>query len=230
MPPAAALPGAGQRSGQVRRALRLVTLSVAFGLASGAVSVASGIGGHSLAVLAVGLGVLADVTGSATLFWRFRANVSQPGLSGRREQQSAVIVAAALTVVAVLLIVQSVLAVAHGTRPEASPVTLTATVISLVVLAPLAAAKRRLGQRMRSRALPRDGTLSGIGAATSFLAPAALVVSGLLGWWQAGPATALIVAAVAAGGAWRTAPRLPAARRPMAAGGRPVARMHTPER
>jgi divalent metal cation (Fe/Co/Zn/Cd) transporter len=224
MPPAAAL-SAALRVGQVRRALRLVTFSVAFGLASGAVSVASGMGGHSLAVLAVGLGVLADVTGSATLIWRFRAELSQPGLSGRREQQSAVIVAAALAVVAALLIMQSVLALAHGTRPDASPVTLTAAVVSLVVLTPLAAAKRRLGRRMRSTALLGDGTLSGIGAATSFLALAALVASRLLGWWQADPATALIVATVAAGGAWRTAPH---PRRQAAAGGRPVACMHTP--
>jgi hypothetical protein len=40
------------------------------------VSVASGLRGHSLGVLAVGLGVLADVTGSATLTWRFRADIA----------------------------------------------------------------------------------------------------------------------------------------------------------
>jgi divalent metal cation (Fe/Co/Zn/Cd) transporter len=126
----------------------------------------------------VGLGVLADVTGSATLIWRFGTEQSQPGLSGRRERQSAAIVAAALAVVAVLLVSQSALALAQGARPDASPVTLTAAVISLVVLTPLAAAKRRLGRRMRSTALQGDGTLSGIGAATSFLALAALIASG----------------------------------------------------
>jgi hypothetical protein len=53
------------RVGQVGHALRLVTASVVFGLSLGAVSVVSGLHGHSLGVLAVGLGVLADVTGSA---------------------------------------------------------------------------------------------------------------------------------------------------------------------
>jgi hypothetical protein len=47
------------------RALWLVSASVAFGLVSGVVSVVSGLRGHSLGVFAVGLGVLADVTGSA---------------------------------------------------------------------------------------------------------------------------------------------------------------------
>jgi hypothetical protein len=184
-PPAAALPDAADRIGQVRRAIRLVIISVAFGLASGAVSVASGLHGHSLGVLAVGLGVFADVTGSATLVWRFRAELSQPALSGTRERQSAVIVAVALAVVAALLVAESVLTLAQGARPTASAVTLTAAGISLVVLTPLAIAKRRLGRRMTSRALQGDGTLSGIGAATSFLALAALIVARLLGWWQA---------------------------------------------
>jgi hypothetical protein len=56
---------------------------------------------------------------------------------------------------------------------------------SLMVLTQLAAAERRLGRRMGSRALYGDGTLSGIAAATSFLALAALLVSRLLCWWQA---------------------------------------------
>ena len=181
MTPTAVLPDAADRVIQVRRALRLVIVSVVFGLASGAVSVASGLHGHSEGVLAVGLGVLADVTGSATLIWRFRGELSQPGLSDRRERQSAVVVAVALAVVAALLVVESVLALTQGVRPAVSAVTLTAAGISLVVLTPLAVAKRRLGRRMSSRALQGDGTLSGIGAATSFLALAALIVSRLLG-------------------------------------------------
>jgi divalent metal cation (Fe/Co/Zn/Cd) transporter len=219
-PPTAALPTAADRNWQVRRALRLVIISVMFGLASGAVSVASGLRGHSLGVLAVGLGVLADVAGSATLIWRFRGELSQPGLSERRERQSAVIVAAALAVVAGVLTAQSALALAQGGRPNASAVTLAAAGTSLVVLTPLAAGKRHLGRRMGSRALRGDGTLSGIAATTSFLALAALLASRLLGWWQADRATALIVAAIAAAEAWRTAPR----RRRTAPGGVPAGR------
>ncbi len=183
-----------------------MTLSVAFGLVSGAVSIAAGLGGHSLGVLAVGLGVLADVTGSATLIWRFRAELRNPAVSCRRERQSAVVVALALAVVAVVLVVESVPALIQGSHPSASALPLAAAAVSLVVLTPLALAKRRLGRQMNSRALRGDGTLSGIGAATSFLALAALALYQLLGWWWADRITALIVAAVAAAGAWRTAP------------------------
>jgi divalent metal cation (Fe/Co/Zn/Cd) transporter len=84
---------------------------------------------------------------------------------------------------------------------------MAAATISLVVLTPLAIAKRRLGARMHSSALQGDGTLSGLGAATSFLALAGLIVYQLLDWWWADRIAALIVAAVAAAEGWRTVAR-----------------------
>ncbi len=191
----------------VTAALRLVSISVAFGVISGAVSVAAGLQDHSLGVFAVGLGVLADVAGSAVLIWRFRAERRQPGLSGTAEARAAVIVAVALAVVSAVLIVQSSAALATGSHPGTSGVTLGAAGGCLVVLTPLAYAKRRLGRRMASRALQGDGALSAIGAATSLLALAALVLNAALGWWQADRVAALIVAAAAAAAAWQTAPK-----------------------
>ena len=189
----------------VTTALRLVAVSVAFGLLSGTVSVFTGLQDHSLGVFGIGLGVLADVTGSAVLVWRFRAERRQPMRSGTAETSAAVIVSAALAVVSLVLIIQSVLALAARSRPGTSSVTLIAAGVSLAVLAPLAVAKRRLGKRMSSRALQGDGALSGIGAATSLLALAALGLNDSLGWWWADRVAALVVAAVAAAEAWRTA-------------------------
>lgn len=105
------------------------------------------------------------------------------------------------------LIIESAAALATGSHPGASSVTIAAASVSLVVLTPLAYAKYRLGRRMNSRALQGDGVLSGIGAATSLLALAALVLYHALGWWWADRVAALIVAAVAATQAWRTAPK-----------------------
>ena len=176
------LPGGGvARSRMVRSALRLVSVSVAFGVLSGTVSVITGLHDHSLGVFAVGLDVLADVTGSAVLIWRFRAELRRPGRDGRPERRAASVVAIALAVVAVALVVQSAAALASGSRPGTSGVTLAAAGVSLAVLTPLAYAKRRLGRRMDSRALQGDGALSGIGAASSLLALTALVLYDTLG-------------------------------------------------
>lgn len=190
---------------QVTAALWLVWVSVVFGIVSGAVSVTTGLANHSLSVLAVGLGVLADVTGSATLIWRFRAERRQPGRSQAAEARAEIVVAAALATVSAVITIQAAIALAASSRPGTSGLTLIAAGVSLVVLTPLAYAKRRLGARMASRALQGDGTLSGIGAATSLLALTALTLYHALGWWWADRATALIVAAIAAVEAWRTA-------------------------
>jgi divalent metal cation (Fe/Co/Zn/Cd) transporter len=206
MPTRAGPPVAHEPSPGVRRALRLVMFSVVFGLASGAVSVTAGVRGHSLGVFAVGLGVLADVTGSATLIWRFRAELTNPALSGSREWRSAVIIGFALAGTAIVLAAESAIALADRSYPAASAVTLTAASVSLLVLTPLAIAKRRLGTRMNSRALQGDAALSGLGAVVSFLAIIALILYRLLGWWWADRVTGLIVAAAAGIEAWRTIP------------------------
>jgi divalent metal cation (Fe/Co/Zn/Cd) transporter len=191
----------------VTEALRLVSVSVAFGVLSGTVSVVTGLWGHSLSVFAVGLGVLADVTGSAVLIWRFRGERRQPGDARAQETQAAGVVAVALAMVSAVLIIESVAALASGSRPGTSSVTLIAAGVSLAVLTPLAYAKRRLGRLMASRALQGDAALSGIGATTSLLALASLALYDTLGWWWADRIAALIVAAVAAAEAWHTYPR-----------------------
>jgi divalent metal cation (Fe/Co/Zn/Cd) transporter len=195
------------RRRMVTQALWLVTISVAFGALSGTVSVITGLQGHSLSVFAVGLDVLADVTGSAVLIWRFRAERHQPGQSGAQEMRAAIIVSVALAVVCVVLMVEAVTALVSGSRPGTSGITLVAAAVSLAVLTPLAYAKRRLGRQMASRALQGDGALSGIGAASSLLALISLALYHALGWWWADRTAALAVAVVAAAEAWHTAPR-----------------------
>ncbi len=83
------------RHRQVTAALWLVSVSVASGLLSGTVSVLAGLHNNSLSVLATGLGILADVTGSATLIRLFAAERRQLGQSPAAEARSALVVAAA---------------------------------------------------------------------------------------------------------------------------------------
>src|ERR1700733_15531868 len=98
--PGRLLDGHLTRQQQLTRALWLVSASVTFGLVSGSISLITGLHGHSLGVFAVGLGVLADVIGSVTLIWRFRAERHRPGQSAAHERRAPVIVAAPLAAVA----------------------------------------------------------------------------------------------------------------------------------
>jgi divalent metal cation (Fe/Co/Zn/Cd) transporter len=198
------------RASLITAGLRLVSISVACGVLTGVVSVAVGLRDHSLGVFGVGLDVLADVTGSSVLIWRFRAERSQPAQSGITETRAAVLVAIALLIVSAVLTVDSLIALAARSHPGTSPAALAAAGASLAVLTPLAYSKRRLGSRMGSRALEGDGALSAIGAATSLLALTGLALCRVLGWWWPDRVAGLAVAALPAAEAWRIAPRRPA--------------------
>lgn len=79
-------------------------------------------------------------------------------------------VVAALAAVSAAITVHAVIVLAARSHPATSGVALIAAGVSLLVLTPLAFANRRLGTQIASQTLHADGTLSGIGAATSLLA------------------------------------------------------------
>ena len=161
--------GDQSRSALLERALRLSWASIGFGVVLGAVSVGSGITEHSLGVLAAGLSVLADVTGSAVLVWRFRTERTDPERAEHVEELAARVVAVALGLIGVTLAFESIQALAAGSHPGSSAVTVLSASISFVVLAPLAYLKRQTATRLGSHALKGDSALSAIGATTALL-------------------------------------------------------------
>ena len=185
------------RSQLLHRALQLSWISIVFGLVSGAISVVSGIADHSLGVLAAGLSVLADVTGSFVLVWRFRTERTAPHRAERVEELAAYAVAASLGIIAVALLFESISALIAGSHPGSSTVTIVVSAVSIVVLAPLAYFKRQTAVRLGSHALKGDSTLSAIGASTALLALIGLVLYHAFGWWWADRVVALVIAAVA---------------------------------
>jgi len=196
----AAAPAAGERADRpalLARALALSWASIGFGLAAGTVSVASGIAAHSLGVLAAGLSVLADVTGSIVLVWRFRTERSDPERAQRVEALAALAVACALALIALALAFQSISALLAGSHPGSSALTVITAAASIVVLAPLAYMKRHTALSLASHALRGDSTLSAIGAGTAVLALVGLALYHALGWWWADRAVALVIALVA---------------------------------
>ena len=90
-----------------------MSISVAFGILAGTVSVTTGVANHSLSVVAIGLGVLADVTGSAAPIWRFRAE-RHPGQSRLVENRAAIVVTAALATVSAVITIQEMQTVPYA--------------------------------------------------------------------------------------------------------------------
>ena len=68
-------------------------------------------------MLAAGLSVLADVSGSIVLIWRFRVERTDPHRAHQVEDRAAVVVAVALVVIGVVLTYESIQALIEGTHP-----------------------------------------------------------------------------------------------------------------
>jgi divalent metal cation (Fe/Co/Zn/Cd) transporter len=189
---------AARRTRLIGLALWLTWISVIWGTASGGLAVTVGLLDGSLGVLGLGLNVLADVTGSAVLVWRFRAELRHSGRGETVEARAAVVVAAALGTVSLILAVSAVHELAVGSHPGHSTLGIVTAVLAVAVLTPLAYSKRRVAAELGSRALRGDGALTGIGAAIGLLALTGLWLDDAFGWWWADRVAAIIVAGIAA--------------------------------
>jgi divalent metal cation (Fe/Co/Zn/Cd) transporter len=185
------------RSELLLRALYLSLASVCAGALIGAFSVTVGIIEASVSVLGSGLGLLADLAGSVVLVWRFHAERQRPVHAGRLERRAATVVAVALVLVSAGIAAQAIRALADHQSPRGSWLALVAAGIALIVLPPLALAKRRTAVRLGSHALKGDSSITAIGAATALIALVGVALFHVFDWWWADRAAALIVAAVA---------------------------------
>lgn len=156
-----------------------------------------GIQAASIALIGTGTDVLADMTSSVVLVWRFRVQTrgGQPGHAA--EHLAHLVASLALLVVAVGVTAGSVahLLSGQGASPGATGVLVAAA--SAVVLPALAAAKLRIAAGIGSRALRTDALITLVGAATALLSLVGLLLTKTLHWISADAIAALFIAALA---------------------------------
>jgi divalent metal cation (Fe/Co/Zn/Cd) transporter len=187
---------AHSRSDSLRMAVRLSTASVLFNAAAGITSTVAGLAAGSLALLGFGLDSVVDGAASCVLIWRFQSEDRDPGRAGELERRAGRAVGVALMVIGLYVGARAVNALA--THSEAGTVTIgiVVAVASVVVLPPLAAAKRRTAMELHSRALRGDSVLTAMGAVLAAAALVGLAATRVLGWWWADSIAALAIALV----------------------------------
>jgi divalent metal cation (Fe/Co/Zn/Cd) transporter len=182
----------------LRRALELSALSVGFSGLVGIVAVAVGLASGRLALLGFGFDSAIDSIASIVLFWRFRIEASQPHHAERAEAIAETVVSVVLIVLGVYLGVSSVQALAGGAHPSTNEVGLGISLLSVVVLPPLALAKRRVARALDSGALRGDSVLTGIAATLALVSLLAFVLTEAFGISGADAMGGLVVAVVLA--------------------------------
>lgn len=174
-------------------ALRLEYLSIGWNVVEGVVAVAAALAAGSVALLGFGIDSFVETASAGILVWRLKAEdgAGDRAAVDRLDRRAHQLVGLSLFLLAAWVAFDATLTLWQRERPEASPVGIVLTSVSIVLMMALARAKRRAAAALESRALEADSfqttacwwlsvvTLTGIGLNAAF------------GWWWADPVAAL---------------------------------------
>ena len=187
-----------ERATLLRRAILLSAVSVVWnGIAGGgAVILARETG--SLSLLGFGVDAAIDSLASVALIWRFSIEGREPERATRVEHLAERIVGGVLIAAAAALSIGAVRSLLVHAEVGSSTGVLILLVASLVVLPPLAIAKRRVGTLLGSGALRADAFLTAAAAVLAGISLVGILLSTTAGIWWADGVGALVIAAVLA--------------------------------
>jgi divalent metal cation (Fe/Co/Zn/Cd) transporter len=187
-----------ERARLLHRAAALSLASVAWG---GSMAVLASVIAAQTGSLALGgyaLDSAIDAAASVVLVWRFRVEQRHPHRGERLEARAALVVGIALLLAATYVSIAAIHALAEGDRVRPSSAAVAIAVASLVVLPPLAVAKRRTGGALGSRALRHDAFLTAMAAVLAALTLAGMALSSAAHVTWADPSAALLIAVILA--------------------------------
>ena len=190
------------RQTHLHRAIRLSQASIAWSLLAGTSAVAVGIVVGGLSLAGYGLDAMVDGGASAVILHRFHTERHDPDRGDALERRAARLVAIALLAISVLLSISAVRALATHHSPDSTGVGIGIAAASIVVLPPLAIAKRRTAARLASVALRADGIITAVAALLAVGALLGLILGPALGWWWSDAVLALAVVGVLLREAW----------------------------
>ena len=136
------------------------------------------------------------------LLHRFHTERQAPHRGESLERRATRLVAIALLAISAFLGVSAIRALATHHAPDPSALGIAIAVAGMIVLPPLAIAKRRTAGRLGSRSLGADAILTAVAALLAAGALLSLVLNPAFGWWWADAVIALALVGVLAREAW----------------------------
>jgi divalent metal cation (Fe/Co/Zn/Cd) transporter len=174
-----------------RRGFWLEYASMAWMTAEAAVAVTAGVLASSIALTGFGLDSVIEFFAAAIVVWQLR------GGGGEREARAVRLIGATLFALALYLAVEGIRDLVTHAPPGQSAAGLAVAGAALIVMPGLAVAKRRTGRALGNRTLIADSAETAFCAFTSAATLLGVGLNTWLGWWQADPVAALIIAALA---------------------------------
>jgi len=187
-------PRVASRESLILKAKARVIFGLAWHTVEAGATLAAGIPASSSALVGFGADVTVERVGGLIVLWRFSR---VRALSERTERISQRLIGISYFLLAAYVTCDSSQMLLSGEHPEASRLGLVIAVLSLIVMPPLRRAKGRVGDRLGSSAVKREGMENMMCAYLSICLLAGLGLNAILGWWWADPVAAYGVAVIA---------------------------------
>ena len=180
--------------GRPLRMARLAqSVTVGWMLIEGLIAVGAGVAAHSVALTAFGFDSFIELFSSAVVLRRVlqRTEDEERGSLTRGERTASRLVGSALYVLIAYIVVAAAAGLLLRLRPEASPVGLGLTLVSIPIMALLWRWRLSLADRLGSPALRGDAACSVVCLYMAFATLAGLALNAVFGWWWADPIAGL---------------------------------------
>lgn len=181
------------------RGLRLEYLTVGWNLVEGVIAVTAAVAAGSVALLGFGIDSFVESLSGSVLIWRLRSESTgdrDPGAIERIERRAEQVVGFSFFALAAYVVFDATTTLLKQERPDASPLGIALTALSIGVMLWLAGAKRRVAGELGSRALAADAEQTQACWYLSLVVLTGIGLNALFGWWWADPVAALGVSAL----------------------------------
>jgi divalent metal cation (Fe/Co/Zn/Cd) transporter len=188
-------PPTEERGRLEQRARLLAWGGTAWHLVEFAVALGAGIAAGSVALVGFSLDSLIEVAAAGVVIWLFSAGRGTEHATERRAQQ---LIAGSYALLVAYIGVEAVRDLVGAHHPSASWVGIGLAAFTAPTMPLLAGAKRRVGRQLGSSATVSEAGQNMICAYLSVALLVGLLLNAVAGWWWADPASALVIAAIAA--------------------------------
>lgn len=171
--------------------------TLAYNLLEGLIAFGAGVFAGSIALVGFGLDSFIEVAASLTALWRLRAE-RDPTRREHAERVSLRLIGVLFLALATYVGIDATRALLRQEEPRESTAGIVIAALSVIVMPVLARAKRRVALQLGSGALAAESQQTSLCAYLSAILLAGLILNGVVGWWWADPAAALIMVPIIA--------------------------------
>ena len=181
------------RRERLRRRVRLIVgFTIVYNVVEAIIAISAGTVAGSAALIGFGLDSVIETLSAIAVAWQFTRKDPE-----RWERSAVRAIAVAFFLLAGYLVIDAVLSLVTGERPEDSPWGIGIALLSLVVMPLLAWVETRTGRELGSRSVQADAKQLLLCTYLSGAALVGLLANSLLGLWWADAVAALVIAVLA---------------------------------